>query len=1530
MAGMEAEIVKDETGQELVKLVIVDETNQGQPSYAYVTPQDAQRILSGEATLQIDEEGNAVIVATEQQQAGDVETTAQSEQQQAESAETKPAGSAVASQQQQQQQQESAGGEGDEEQLIITEEPGKNGGPPTVILSDSHGNVITRKEVTNPHEPVMLDYGIHKIQYVMQSAHAAATAAAASAAAATPGSSSSGKLAASSTAAAQPQQAATVPSGLSKTSAANVTAQFRSTYLQQEHLDALKDAVAFLLKGLKDRVFYPEPYHKRLGSYQAYQEMVRLQSISPETATESQLALLRRHSMLFRPSGPNSRPLTLYELSVNEAAAQICAAHPALLFHRRDLVSYARQAVKYTGIDFPVSSPGPSIGTAGMQAMGHRAASASSYQKSAPAAASSLAGRSSVAGSSRLNEEEQALIRQTVQAMLSEVASVRNKDRYSCSAIERYLYDDTRRLQELKQAGQLDKNLAFLRQLAVIHGRFTLGHINPQAVLTPFEAACNEAAVWFAYENPAVLTHRKLLIELCKRAVRSTGRYFPPTGGMPSDPAGGAAAQNLTITSRENSFHISFQPNKPEPEFTSTESVVLEDGAEDDRLPAEVNEEAWAVITGDQDTEAEAQGRTLRMTCTIEENCLTDTQILVASGAHDIRHVTSLNLSGLGLTSINPVHLSKCAFLRQLDLSENALQFLPRCLYLPRLTVLDISGNNFQHAPLVEQFPLLEELKVDDSVLCSDLTLSYFNPRLRTLNGRPFNPSGRLTDSMLNALQRSRDAIVKQIGYKWNVDYAEHYKKGVPERDANKVIESFVLALKSRPLPLEEPWSQLKDVLIRRYVGDMLNSKLILDKSIPAEVRDIEDGEGESSIDPQEANRAVLERAVRRGMAVVYTVVKSQGVVGKPTADFLPSEISLRGAAAAAAAAAAAERKRARPGQDDWESVGVRTRPTNKRKRYTELGVFSEEEYRTLKTIEEEKENQRREMTVQQRLQYQEIKTKSSYTEPASVPALPQSLTASAAGATAASASGRARVSFHEEPMDESVGGNLSDSDINLAGSSSGAVAISGGAGVSGGGNELRPIVTAYTRSLRDVSDKYRYQPVHFIRCHSKDNNPMDAETKVWRCAFEPAIGSSGEAMPDGTTTIVATCGGDSVCLIDCDTGKVVKRFKHLSEEFYCLAWTVIPIEDKPTKILAAAGRLRMIRLLYPDQMVCYSEMQGHRDEIACLAFHPNQPTVLFSGDSKAAILVWDIGIPMPPDFQASYTLLAKLRCPRPDVNPVLNLVFMPTLDCLIAGCEDGIFVWKMASVMSDNSKALPEREPDAEIKVPTNKEPCFDGLCLLNDTVLVSKCVEEGRLVIFDLYSVYAKMTGHFKTIFVDILGSVRWKTTDEIYINCSARPGVQAVTCGDNEGNIWIYDFSRINWAGVSRKNKFRMEASKILPWPQCSVGGDGRMPEESSAGSREHSPVVNTTDASGDGQFICAVTDNNLVCIWKASAAEPGAAGQGELDQSGTSTAVAAASSSVQLASSGQHEVADLDAEPRSRAAGSGGVGRPKRST
>jgi len=53
---------------------------------------------------------------------------------------------------------------------------------------------------------------------------------------------------------------------------------------------------------------------------------------------------------------------------------------------------------------------------------------------------------------------------------------------------------------------------------------------------------------------------------------------------------------------------------------------------------------------------------------------------------------------------------------------------------------------------------------------------------------------------------------------------------------------------------------------------------------------------------------------------------------------------------------------------------------------------------------------------------------------------------------------------------------------------------------------------------------------------------------------------------------IIGTVGGDAICFIDCSLQRVVAKYSHEGECFYCLDWAVFDC-PKPISLVAAAGK---------------------------------------------------------------------------------------------------------------------------------------------------------------------------------------------------------------------------------------------------------------------------------------------------------------------------------------------------------------------
>ncbi|VDP37267.1 unnamed protein product [Schistosoma margrebowiei] len=931
----------------------------------------------------------------------------------------------------------------------------------------------------------------------------------------------------------------------------------------------------------------------------------------------------------------------------------------------------------------------------------------------------------------------------------------------------------------------------------------------------------------------------------------------------------------------------------------------------------------------DPRTDSELANCPLSLSVEEDDRPLDEDEILCVTKARCLDRVRVLSVPASGYTSINTGDLAKCINLRELDLSENALRVFPRRLHLPQLTKLSITGNRFIHLPLFEQFPKLIRLNLDDKLkqLLNPQMLVYFCPKLKYINGIYFEEM--LTDFTVRIIQEARSIMEPIIRSKWETDFADQYPFVKNREERMSLIENMMEHIKERNLLVGEALNKYKDLLLFRCIDEFLRSMIYdaTDRELlhavnsldtPKPITDVENSTDvthttttttdvtnklfiksdecalfdatdellgthlpDLQLLAQSANQLQttffvdsmgrlhqqqvlltpngacqlglqtnglsnyqlhLGRSLRQGRSIVMTVVRPRGISGRPVAEFLPGELRnkdyVKGYMASEIYKKAVK-----------DTLGQKTTP----KKRTGTGKIRKSDQINTSTGERPWPGS----TTSSTIPLGELNTEVGNT------GAPTKRVTCTSNQMASSRTGSNRPSKVDFDVGEDTGGAT-------------------------GGLPPRPKKRksmGMHRSLRDLcsdapfsSDAYNnttantvvgggprsdatpidYDPLHFIRCHAKDNDAGDSETKVWRCLFEP-----NPMRPDETTHVVATCGGECVCLINCETGKVMKRFKHMEEEFYTIAWTTVEVEgSKRTNILAAAGRMHEIRLLHPEQLVCYAEMKGHTEDVTAMIFHQTQSTILFSGDSKASVIVWDIGIPSVPDYKTRYQLLMRLRCPRLDVNPVLNLVFLPHYAYLIAGCEDGLFAWKITDLRLEKR----EREPDMELKLDFNHEVCIDALAQLSDNALVLKVVESGEIMVFDFASILERRKGLQRVVPIEMRGHLLWQKTDEIYINVSVRQNLGAVLCGDNEGSIWIYDLDPyLDDLHSSSRKRFHV---KPIKWPECSVQGnrdeDQQLKESITSGFRN--PVVNSVEMSSDGYYLAAVTDNNLVCIWR----------------------------------------------------------------
>uniref|UniRef100_A0A8I5THR4 Leucine-rich repeat and WD repeat-containing protein 1 n=2 Tax=Pongo abelii TaxID=9601 RepID=A0A8I5THR4_PONAB len=456
-----------------------------------------------------------------------------------------------------------------------------------------------------------------------------------------------------------------------------------------------------------------------------------------------------------------------------------------------------------------------------------------------------------------------------------------------------------------------------------------------------------------------------------------------------------------------------------------------------------------------------------------------------------------------------------------------------------------------------------------------------------------------------------------------------------------------------------------------------------------------------------------------------------------------------------------------------------------------------------------------------------------------------------------------------------------------------------------------------------------KLEPLHFLQCHSKNNSPQDLETQLWACAFEPA-------WEEGATSqTVATCGGEAVCVIDCQTGIVLHKYKAPGEEFFSVAWTALMVvtqagHKKRWSVLAAAGLRGLVRLLHVRAGFCCGVIRAHKKAIATLCFSPAHETHLFTASYDKRIILWDIGVPNQDyEFQASQLLTLDTTS--------IPLRLCPVASCpdarLLAGCEGGCCCWDVrldqpqkrrglfaelvcptflpgsggkdsnpaltlgsavglghddlpspgasapccahviqptpaaqqqcdvlcASVMSSSVKRgrwLAEgRVCEVEFIFSEGSEASgrrVDGLAFVNEDVVASKGSGLGTICLWSWRQTWGSR-GSQSTVAVVVLARLQWSPTELAYFSLSACPDKGIVLCGDEEGNVWLYDVSNILKQPPPLPTA-PQAPTQILKWPQPWA-----------LGQAVTKTMVNTVVANASFTYLTALTDSNIVAIW-----------------------------------------------------------------
>lgn len=429
---------------------------------------------------------------------------------------------------------------------------------------------------------------------------------------------------------------------------------------------------------------------------------------------------------------------------------------------------------------------------------------------------------------------------------------------------------------------------------------------------------------------------------------------------------------------------------------------------------------------------------------------------------------------------------------------------------------------------------------------------------------------------------------------------------------------------------------------------------------------------------------------------------------------------------------------------------------------------------------------------------------------------------------------------------------------------------------MSGHGNQKK------LKTTEDNTEVLAYEPVHFIRSHSKNNDPADIQTQIWEVVFEP-----DPLNPEKTTSLVATCGGNSICIIDVNAGTVLMKYKHkdLKENFYTLAWTTLTLGEEKTNILVSGGIRGEIRMFHPKHRVCFHEWRPvDKKSIAVnsLVFHSEKPTWLFCGTSDGYVTLWDVSYPTLPSYDGVNPV--QLLRLFPDYGDVYNIAWTGSNRWLLAGTAAGLVGWNIEDdkVINSNKQYKPKMVDFImpESKRDEGENPIVDSLAVASEWNIVSKCALHGLIYVWDLKATIEGIKkedlktdtndansddAEDKAVIeqdVTMLARLRWSDTDNFYMNLGCHKGKGLICCGDDKGSLWLYNQPQFGKDGATAI-KDTVENSARLSWPELQ---DDHLENTRKVPLDRHDIIIDKVAASHDNNHIVAVTSNNMVCIWK----------------------------------------------------------------
>ncbi|XP_050543861.1 leucine-rich repeat and WD repeat-containing protein 1-like isoform X1 [Daktulosphaira vitifoliae] len=373
------------------------------------------------------------------------------------------------------------------------------------------------------------------------------------------------------------------------------------------------------------------------------------------------------------------------------------------------------------------------------------------------------------------------------------------------------------------------------------------------------------------------------------------------------------------------------------------------------------------------------------------------------------------------------------------------------------------------------------------------------------------------------------------------------------------------------------------------------------------------------------------------------------------------------------------------------------------------------------------------------------------------------------------------------------------------------------------------------------------FKPKHFLRCHSKtDKDSADVSTQVWQAIFEPNIDSKGSFL-------VATCGGNKVCVIDVRSGVVQYRYSYSKGLLYTLSWCM---SCQPNKILATSGTyssIVFIDLSSKSAYLTYDLTQRNKKIfVSSILFHPYEKKLFCALNiGNIHVLGFDV-------INSQVVNIEQLNIIETE-KEIFGLTCCEKNNYLLISTNKSLLGVTMNKILEHSLKTIVFELPSNPNELYKNQyEKVIDSVEVISGSWIITKVALHGVMYIFNLESALSKINND-KCI-IEPTYVLNWSDSDNYFMSCGVGLDGKIVACGDDKGAIWIYDLKDLNFKTNNKKEV--IDPCKILRWPKPH---DNYLKKKKKLEVDVYDIVVAKSAIHSSGNYLVAVTNNNFVCIY-----------------------------------------------------------------